>query len=105
MYRDAWIRHPDFGHEHLRPHLCYHKRVRYYMAEAYDYGRNNTSEYRTDGHDGRVGWFSIQEARATITSSEDQEVLRKMLSARESVLRTFRAAHQAPRGGPHRTTA
>eukprot|EP00969_Alexandrium_andersonii_P296511 13102744-Alexandrium_andersonii.AAC.1 len=83
MYRTAWARHINYPERHLRPMICYHKRVRYYMAEASGYYHHDTPKDRTDGRKGRVGWFAANEARTVISSSEDQDVLRRMLGWRE----------------------
>eukprot|EP00969_Alexandrium_andersonii_P073032 3222390-Alexandrium_andersonii.AAC.1 len=64
MYRNARARHIHYPNPHKRPTVCYHKKVRFYMAEASGYGDQNTPEERTDGRRGRVGWFTIGEARA-----------------------------------------
>eukprot|EP00969_Alexandrium_andersonii_P016537 724165-Alexandrium_andersonii.AAC.1 len=53
MYHARWIHHWSFPHEHIRPQICYHKRVRYYMAESWNYGPQNTPNLRTDGDQGR----------------------------------------------------
>eukprot|EP00969_Alexandrium_andersonii_P130703 5779592-Alexandrium_andersonii.AAC.1 len=34
MYRSAWAKHAHYPEHRLRPTMRYHKRVRYYMAEA-----------------------------------------------------------------------
>eukprot|EP00969_Alexandrium_andersonii_P049907 2190222-Alexandrium_andersonii.AAC.1 len=62
MYRSARARHTRYPDPHLRPTMCYHKRARYYTAEASRYDDQNTPANRTDNRPGRVGWFTIGQA-------------------------------------------
>eukprot|EP00969_Alexandrium_andersonii_P269596 11915800-Alexandrium_andersonii.AAC.1 len=64
------------------------------MAEASRYGDQNTPTNRTDNRPGRLGWFTIGQARAMVSSNEDQEVLEYMIARRGWVLSNY------PRLGP-----
>jgi hypothetical protein len=78
MHSDQWQKHCNYPDKTKRPILCYHKTVRYYMAEAGIAGVPGSSDETADAE-----WVPLAEVDARLSHDEEKRVIAFMTQKRQ----------------------